>query len=203
MKGLMLVVVFAVLASPAVAGTITYSGVDGVGAYGHGALSVLSGLLCTFTSDDVVRVSSSEGERVSYISLITPGLSGWVLVSDGDSLESRVIYSAFTYTGAKFSGGVITIIGTLTPTNDDPSIFVSDMFAGVTIPDADLYPVAEATLTFHPLTPVSSLEEFFSLDGIQNVDQVTLTITGTAIPEPLSMSLLAMGGLALIRRRGR
>ena len=156
-----------------------------------------------------VRVSLAYSSGSSF-------LSGSFEVWDSEGLaikgnlmaESWSDASTYTYEAVS-GGGWITIFATLVPVNNDPdaSVIMKNSFkfassAPISVPQSEeeYYPSAMVEIKFK--TNATSVNDFFT-SGQRTMSDVSVTFTAQSVgvPEPATMSLLALGGLALLRRR--
>jgi hypothetical protein len=99
--------------------------------------------------------------------------------------DTKIYYSTVpTADASNFASGDWVLFGTQT-------------FAPGTWPNEPSVPIAMGGLTAR----VIGIEILNSVSDANNVGIGKLQFDGTAVPEPSSMSLLALGGLALLRRR--
>lgn len=112
--------------------------------------------------------------------------------------------------------GLVTAIALLTLTSAEATASIlmfthagsgSGTLAGVPFPESDF--VITATVDTDNRVPILDMAGFsiphssanISIDGLGTFDFLTPTATFTAIPEPTTFSLLALGSLLITRRR--
>ncbi|MCL2700520.1 MAG: PEP-CTERM sorting domain-containing protein [Phycisphaerae bacterium] len=221
---LSLVLAFAV---PAMAGVFTYTmgplNVDLTKPQNELRFSSPFEVPATFTCGGESVVASHPGEPVQSGLGGADWVAGWFSFSgDGDDWTvtcttalyigdansdfwvGTVMVGDFQSTSVRFADGVITIVGEFTARPGHASIFWKDTFDGdtdsIAIPDWDSWESAIMTIEITPnFSGVNSVGDFFGNNLGQAGNLASITIV--SIPEPATMCLLVLGGVALLRRR--
>jgi len=212
MKVMTLSVVLALLAMPALANSsFTYevNGLSGVGLWGEwlvvtnddGGFGTFT--YVTYADPDhtvaVTSVSASAPPSVKFSvneNIFSGNWSGSKFKVEFTDFANKQFLFEFMIGHVHDDGSAIVISGQLLPFEDFP--FLHETFVGsdktIAIRDWNQYEVVTMTVTL-PITGWTFPEE---------VPGISMQITGSYhndVPEPATMSLLALGGLALLKRR--
>jgi len=198
------------LAVPAVAGMVTYTNYVAGTTFGASYFSFSTNPgdpanTGTFIYDDLMGGGDSNVSTRGGVELT--GFEGMLFVvenppSVGSVPRGSIVFAGMlSTTNIDYNQGVITLTGLLTPTSGEASVLWNSTVAGDTrsvfAPDWGDYTTADVTITFTTDAP----NLFTFLGGMYKIQEAYLVINAISVPEPATMGLLALGGLALLRRR--
>jgi hypothetical protein len=163
------------------------------------ATPVAANVIVSLSPQESVIPAVGETTTVDIRATFTDGIIGWGLDVQVDQPD---VANLIGYTFGPLWDGGVSIDGDGLSAISDPALFP----AGVG-PGSD---ILLATLTFQAVgegaTPIllyvsGDEDEGFALSDLTGNDAVTLGSGMIVVPEPASLLLLSLGGLALLRRR--
>ncbi|QTN33924.1 PEP-CTERM sorting domain-containing protein [Akkermansiaceae bacterium] len=165
--------------------TYTVQGVD--------LTSVGGGSNATFTFT-VTYTSTTNGSTPSTVNFTNTfgnvAVGGDNFVSGTETLTATIALTSSSFTGLSLTGFTNTRIGNLTTTGESGTL----THGGGTTPFANGSPNVI-------IYPISGNFVTYAVDGATTVNFEGFTAQFDAVPEPASASLVALGAVALLRRR--